>query len=224
MNAEQSRPLSLASSLSSLFFFHFLAFWTSPPRFCYSFSMRQLLHSNTMRTAAQSALHHVHPRNTPFSFGSCSLFSRTATYLHTRPLSSANASPFSQQHLDDSDDQQHFHSHYHLKEADMQRIKLVASRAQTPLSIAQCIKLGESLSAKSLLKNLTFLNRELPVRFSKRILELDNLPEELKKTEPFMNLAQNYSSSFQALQEYSDNSRLWYVDLRWLKCTRKRFN
>ncbi|KAF9299052.1 hypothetical protein BGZ74_009118 [Mortierella antarctica] len=93
----------------------------------------------------------------------------------------------------------------------MQRIKLVASRAQTPLSIAQCIKLGESLSAKSLFKNLTFLNRELPVRFSKRILELDNLPEELKKTEPFMNLAQNYSSSFQALQEYSDNSRLWFL-------------
>ncbi|KAG0032569.1 hypothetical protein BGZ81_010619 [Podila clonocystis] len=93
----------------------------------------------------------------------------------------------------------------------MQRIKLVASRAQTPLSIAQCIKLGESLSTKSLLKNLTFLNRELPVRFSKRILELDNLPEELKKTEPFMNLARNYSSSFQALQEYSDNSRLWFL-------------
>ncbi|KAG0086884.1 hypothetical protein BGZ93_004857 [Podila epicladia] len=93
----------------------------------------------------------------------------------------------------------------------MQRIKLVASRAQTPLSIAQCIKLGESLSTKSLLKNLTFLNRELPVRFSKRILELDSLPEELKKTEPFMNLAQNYSSSFQALQEYSDNSRLWFL-------------
>ncbi|KAG0333999.1 hypothetical protein BG000_008709 [Podila horticola] len=93
----------------------------------------------------------------------------------------------------------------------MQRIKLVASRAQTPLSIAQCIKLGESLSTKSLLKNLTFLNRELPVRFSKRILELDDLPEVLKKTEPFMNLAQNYSSSFQALQEYSDNSRLWFL-------------
>ncbi|KAF9335758.1 hypothetical protein BG006_010739 [Podila minutissima] len=164
-----------------------------------------------MRTATQSALRHVHPRNTPFSFGSCCLFSRTATYLHNRPLSSASASPFSQQHLDDSDDQQHFHSHYHLKDADIQRIKLVASRAQTPLSIAQCIKLGESLSTKSLLKNLIFLNRELPVRFSKRILELDNLPEELKKTEPFMNLAQNYSSSFQALQEYSDNSRLWFL-------------
>ncbi|KAF8982264.1 hypothetical protein BGZ52_002022 [Haplosporangium bisporale] len=93
----------------------------------------------------------------------------------------------------------------------MQRIKLVASRSQTPLSIAQCIKLGESLSTKSLLKNLIFLNRELPVRFSKRILELDSLPEELKKTEPFMNLANNYSSSFHALQEYSDNSRLWFL-------------
>jgi hypothetical protein len=199
--------------------FTFLAF---PPRVYYSFSKRQLLHSKTMR-AAQSALRHVHPRKIPFSFGSCSSFSRTI-YLHTRQLSSASASPFSQPHLDDTDDQQHYHSHHHHKEADMQRIKLVASRAQTPLSIAQCIKLGESLSTKSLLKNVTFLNRELPVRFSKRILELDNLPEELKKTEPFMNLAQNYSSSFQALQEYSDNSRLWYVDLRSLKCTRKRVN
>ncbi|KAG0336750.1 hypothetical protein BG004_007914 [Podila humilis] len=93
----------------------------------------------------------------------------------------------------------------------MQRVRLTASRAQTPLSIAQCIKLGESPTTRSLLRNLHFLNRELPVRFSKRILELDNLPPELKRTEPFVNLARNYSSSFQALQEYSDNSRLWFL-------------
>lgn len=169
--------------------------------------MRQLLHSKAMRIA--QSLRQVHAKHTP-SFFSGPSFPRTALHLHTRALSSASASPFSQQHLEEHDDQ-HYH-HHHLKEPDMQRIKLVASRSQTPLSIAQCIKLGESLSTKSLLKNLAFLNRELPVRFSKRIMELDNLPEELKKTEPFMNLAHNYSSSFQALQEYSDNSRLWYVD------------
>ncbi|KAF9573852.1 hypothetical protein EC968_007809 [Mortierella alpina] len=92
---------------------------------------------------------------------------------------------------------------------DLQRLTLVASRAQTPLSIAQCLKLGESMSTRSLLKNLTFLNRELPVRFSKRIMELRNLPRELRDTEPFLNLIKNYSLSFQELQAYSDNSRLW---------------
>ncbi|KAI1314807.1 hypothetical protein EDD11_001684 [Mortierella claussenii] len=94
---------------------------------------------------------------------------------------------------------------------DPQRIKLAATRVETPLSIAQCLKLGQSLSTKALLKNLTFLNRELPVRFSKRVLELNGLPNELKETEPFMNLIKNYSASFEQLQEYSDNSRLSFL-------------
>ncbi|KAF9193424.1 hypothetical protein BGZ50_007496 [Haplosporangium sp. Z 11] len=67
------------------------------------------------------------------------------------------------------------------------------------------------MNTRSLLKNLTFLNRELPVRFSKRILELSNLPKELRDTEPFMNLITNYTRSFQELQSYSDNSRLWFL-------------
>ncbi|KAF9937719.1 hypothetical protein BGZ65_001117 [Modicella reniformis] len=92
---------------------------------------------------------------------------------------------------------------------DPQRIKLTAARGETPLSIAQCIKLGQSLGTKALLKNLAFLNRELPVRFSKRIVELNGLPKELKETEPFMNLINNYSVSFQELLSYSDNSRLF---------------
>ncbi|KAF9954985.1 hypothetical protein BGZ70_010395 [Mortierella alpina] len=94
---------------------------------------------------------------------------------------------------------------------DPQRLTLAASRAQTPLSIAQCLKLGQTMSTRSLLKNLTFLNRELPVRFSKRIMELRNLPRELRDTEPFMNLIKNYTLSFQELQAYSDNSRLWFL-------------
>lgn len=94
---------------------------------------------------------------------------------------------------------------------DFQRIKLTASRAQTPLSIAQCLMLGQTLNTKSLLKNLAFLNRELPVRFSKRIVELSNLPSELRRTEPIMNLIKNYTTSFNELQAYSDNSRLGYV-------------
>ncbi len=97
------------------------------------------------------------------------------------------------------------------KTIDPQRLTLAASRAQTPLSIAQCLKLGQTMSTRSLLKNLTFLNRELPVRFSKRIMELRNLPRELRDTEPFLNLIQNYTLSFQELQAYSDNSRLWYA-------------
>ncbi|KAG0250692.1 hypothetical protein BG011_008157 [Mortierella polycephala] len=67
------------------------------------------------------------------------------------------------------------------------------------------------MNTRSLLKNLTFLNRELPVRFSKRIMELSNLPKELRDTEPFMNLITNYTRSFQELQSYSDNSRLWFL-------------
>ncbi|KAF9278923.1 hypothetical protein BGZ68_008231 [Mortierella alpina] len=94
---------------------------------------------------------------------------------------------------------------------DSQRLTLAASRAQTPLSIAQCLKLGQTMSTRSLLKNLTFLNRELPVRFSKRIMELRNLPRELRDTEPFMNLIKNYTLSFQELQAYSDSSRLRFL-------------
>ncbi|KAF9084174.1 hypothetical protein BGX29_006941 [Mortierella sp. GBA35] len=71
--------------------------------------------------------------------------------------------------------------------------------------------LGQTLNTKSLLKNLNFLNRELPVRFSKRIVELSNLPSELRKTEPIVNLIKNYSTSFHELQAYSDNSRLWFL-------------
>lgn len=98
-----------------------------------------------------------------------------------------------------------------MDDVDFQRIKLTASRAQTPLSIAQCLMLGHTLNNKSLLKNLTFLNRELPVRFSKRIVELSNLPNELRSTEPIVNLIKNYTISFNELQAYSDNSRLGYV-------------
>ncbi|KAG0211141.1 [Pyruvate dehydrogenase (acetyl-transferring)] kinase isozyme 3, mitochondrial [Mortierella sp. GBA30] len=95
--------------------------------------------------------------------------------------------------------------------ADLQRIKLTASRAPTPLSISQCLKLGQTVNTRSLLKNLTFLNRELPVRFSRRIVELLNLPSELRNTEPFMDLITNYTLSFQELQTYSDHSRLWFL-------------
>ncbi|KAF9991125.1 hypothetical protein BGZ75_004609 [Mortierella antarctica] len=94
---------------------------------------------------------------------------------------------------------------------DPQRLTLAASRAQTPLSIAQCLKLGQTMSTRSLLKNLIFLNRELPVRFAKRIMELRKLPRELRDTEPFMNLIKNYTLSFEELQAYSDNSRLWFL-------------
>ncbi|KAF9350052.1 hypothetical protein BGX26_011729, partial [Mortierella sp. AD094] len=91
---------------------------------------------------------------------------------------------------------------------DFQRIKLAATKRETPLSIAQCLKLGESLSTKALLKNLGFLNRELPVRFARRIVELNGLPNEMKETDPFQNLLKNYSLSFDQLQTYSDSSRL----------------
>ncbi|KAF9361313.1 [Pyruvate dehydrogenase (acetyl-transferring)] kinase isozyme 4 [Mortierella sp. NVP85] len=122
-----------------------------------------------------------------------------------RMLSSASASPSQQPIPDDN-----FYDDY-VAAIDPQRIKLAAKRAETPLSIAQCLKLGQSLSTKALLKNMAFLNRELPVRFSKRIVELNGLPRELRETEPFMNLINNYSASFQELQTYSDNSRLIFL-------------
>jgi pyruvate dehydrogenase kinase 2/3/4 len=117
-------------------------------------------------------------------------------------LSSASASPSQQPIPDDN-----FYDDY-VAAIDPQRIKLAAKLAETPLSIAQCLKLGQSLSTKALLKNMAFLNRELPVRFSKRIVELNDLPKELRETGPLMNLINNYSASFQELQTYSDNSRL----------------
>ncbi|KAF9971785.1 hypothetical protein BGZ73_005167 [Actinomortierella ambigua] len=92
-----------------------------------------------------------------------------------------------------------------------QRTRLTARRAQTPLSIEQCVKLGQSLSHRSLLKNLIFLNRELPVRFSRRILELDRLPRELKDTHPFISLSNNYMTSFEDLIRFSDNSQLSFL-------------
>jgi len=122
--------------------------------------------------------------------------------LPARMLSSASASPSQQPIPDDN-----FYDDY-VAAIDPQRIKLAAKLAETPLSIAQCLKLGQSLSTKALLKNMAFLNRELPVRFSKRIVELNDLPKELRETGPLMNLINNYSASFQELQTYSDNSRL----------------
>ncbi|KAF8985231.1 [Pyruvate dehydrogenase (acetyl-transferring)] kinase isozyme 4 [Entomortierella lignicola] len=95
--------------------------------------------------------------------------------------------------------------------AGPQRIRLAATRKETPLSIAQCLKLGESLSSDALLKNLMFLNRELPVRFSRRIMELNGLPSDLRETDPFQNLLKNYSLSFDELQTYSDSSRLLFL-------------
>ncbi|KAF9580472.1 hypothetical protein BGW38_002877 [Lunasporangiospora selenospora] len=121
-------------------------------------------------------------------------------YARSTAAASQDPTPYSPSFSSAADTQQ---THF-----DSQRVKLAASRAQTPLSIAQCLRLGDSLGTKSLLKNISFLNRELPVRFSKRIVELRNLPTELRKTEPFMSLVQNYSASFHELQSYSDNSRL----------------
>ncbi|KAF9397081.1 hypothetical protein BGX21_009281 [Mortierella sp. AD011] len=95
---------------------------------------------------------------------------------------------------------------------DLQRIKLAATKRETPLSILQCLKLGESVSTKALLKNLAFLNRELPVRFARRILELNGLPNDLRETEPFQNLLRNYSLSFDELQIYSDSNRLMFLN------------
>ncbi|KAG0055012.1 hypothetical protein BGZ83_009782 [Gryganskiella cystojenkinii] len=132
----------------------------------------------------------------------------------TRMLSRVNVSPTQQLNSDSEDETEHETTTPDAgttTSADLQRINLAASRAQTPLSIAQCLKLGHSLSTKSLLKNLFFLNRELPVRFSKRIVELHHLPTELRTTEPIMNLVKNYSLSFEELQTYSDNSRLWFL-------------
>ena len=128
-------------------------------------------------------------------------------------LSNVNtASTLQQLNSDEADHHQQQEEKLSIEDdVDFQRIKLTASRAQTPLSIAQCLMLGQTLNTKSLLKNLTFLNRELPVRFSKRIVELSNLPSELRRTEPIMNLIKNYTTSFNELQAYSDNSRLWYV-------------
>ncbi|KAG0364472.1 hypothetical protein BGZ54_007503 [Gamsiella multidivaricata] len=137
------------------------------------------------------------------------------TAPQARMLSTAHATSPSQQPLTDGNDHDDLSAASQSPTAssptsiiDSQRIKLAAARSVTPLSIAQCLKLGRSLSTKALVKNLTFLNRELPVRFSKRIVELNGLPTELKGTEPFANLIKNYAASFEELQTYSDNSRL----------------
>lgn len=148
--------------------------------------------------------------------------SRSITYssrsaFRVAPISTSlsnvnSASTLQQLNSDEADHHQQQDETLSMEDdVDFQRIKLTASRAQTPLSIAQCLMLGQTLNTKSLLKNLTFLNRELPVRFSKRIVELSNLPSELRRTEPIINLIKNYTTSFNELQAYSDNSRLWYV-------------
>ncbi|KAI8347050.1 mitochondrial branched-chain alpha-ketoacid dehydrogenase kinase-domain-containing protein [Mortierella sp. GBAus27b] len=145
------------------------------------------------------------PLLTQSSCQSCTRAKITPRFpFQVRTLSVASATP-SQQLCDDSvfDDD--------VPTIDPQRIKLAAARAETPLSIAQCLKLGQSLSTKALLKNMAFLNRELPVRFSKRIVELHGLPKELRETDPFMNLINQYTLSFQELQTYSDNSRLQFL-------------
>ncbi|KAF9928208.1 hypothetical protein FBU30_002551 [Linnemannia zychae] len=130
--------------------------------------------------------------------------------FHVAPISSSlpNVNASALQHGSDETDQ---FLESEQEDPGFQRIKLTASRAQTPLSIAQCLMLGQTLNTKSLFKNLIFLNRELPVRFSKRIVELSNLPTELRKTEPIMNLIKNYTISYNELQTYSDNSRLWFL-------------
>jgi hypothetical protein len=151
----------------------------------------------------------------PFYCRTDVLFDDCRLSLSTRMLSTLNTSPSIQPNSDMNDEIREDETATSASEQPnaaglQQRINLAASRAQTPLSIAQCLKLGYSLSTKSLLKNLMFLNRELPVRFSKRIVELDHLPSELRATEPITNLVKNYSLSFEELQTSSDNSRLWY--------------
>ncbi|KAG9066776.1 hypothetical protein KI688_012687 [Linnemannia hyalina] len=155
------------------------------------------------------------------SASSPSSLSRSITYsarsvFRVAPISTSlsnvnAASTLQQLNSDETDHHQQDEKLSMEDDVDFQRIKLTASRAQTPLSIAQCLMLGQTLNAKSLLKNLSFLNRELPVRFSKRIVELSNLPSELRKTEPIMNLIKNYTTSFNELQAYSDNSHLWFL-------------
>ncbi|KAF8939031.1 [Pyruvate dehydrogenase (acetyl-transferring)] kinase isozyme 4 [Dissophora ornata] len=110
-----------------------------------------------------------------------------------RLLSSVNAAPSPQSNSDVHEEYDQTTSAPPPPAVDQQRVKLAATRSETPLSIAQCLKLGQSLSTKALLKNLAFLNRELPIRFSKRVVELNSLPNELKETEPFLNLIKIYS-------------------------------
>lgn len=166
-------------------------------------SFRSARHSSSWRVAATRRSLPCLPR------GPSQLHSPAAVSLRLPSqacmLSTASASPSQLPHPEDSvyDEE--------VAVIDPQRVKLAAARTETPLSIAQCLILGQSPSTKTMLKNMVFLNRELPVRFSKRIVELNDLPRVLKETEPFMNLIRNYSASFQELQTYSDNSRLLYV-------------
>ncbi|KAG0323253.1 hypothetical protein BGZ99_002872 [Dissophora globulifera] len=139
------------------------------------------------------------------SFKTINTITTSRTAVHTRLLSTVSTAPSPQT---DYSERGHDNSH---DERDAQRIQLAASHTETPLSIAKCLKLGQSLSSKALFKNLSFLNKELPVRFSKRIVELSSLPSELKETQPFQDLLRNYSTSFHELQSYSDSGRLSFL-------------
>ncbi|KAF9128735.1 hypothetical protein BGW39_004796 [Mortierella sp. 14UC] len=175
-------------------------------------------HATTTLTRRPTATLRLSSSSSSSSLSRCFTSSSSSAFRAlpiSTSLSNVNASTLQQLHNSDETDQ-HQHQQHDAEllvtdDVDFHRIKLTASRAQTPLSIAQCLMLGQTLNTRSLLKNLTFLNRELPVRFSKRIVELSNLPSVLRRTEPIMNLIKNYSTSFSELQTYSDNSRLWFL-------------
>lgn len=84
-----------------------------------------------------------------------------------------------------------------------------SSVEQSPVSINYLIRLGTKLSPlKSLLFNQLLLHNELPIRIARVILELDQLPLELRKSASLTELRREYVDSFTELLSFPQCAEL----------------
>src|SRR6476661_8123512 len=95
------------------------------------------------------------------------------------------------------------------------KIQYFASFSQTPVSIAQMVAFGQHLTPMTLLKGTQFVHRELPIRLAKRVVDLENLPDNLSNMPSILRVKEWYTESFidlMELPEYKFSSKLAKVD------------
>lgn len=81
----------------------------------------------------------------------------------------------------------------------LNQIKHYSLKKPTPVSLKYLFNYGTDFKKENIFRHSQFLHQELPVRISKRILNLQELPYELNKYSGIQEIHDEYVSSFEKL-------------------------
>ncbi|KAJ1972007.1 [Pyruvate dehydrogenase (acetyl-transferring)] kinase isozyme 2, partial [Dimargaris xerosporica] len=84
----------------------------------------------------------------------------------------------------------------------MTNIYHFAKFPQTGVSLRQMVKFGQKPTQGTMFKSSQFLAEELPIRLARRVVELDNLPNQLSEMPSVIKVKNWYIESFKELTEF----------------------